>query len=433
MSMALIKKMAFVFVMIIPAIIILEFSPHLLSTVLHNTPFNKNILLLELEQISASGQIDKSEDTEKETNTGYLGEHILHPYLGFVSVPRSDYNSFCFPGNEPSFKKNEDEINICIMGGSVAQGIHGYAGDYIISQLKKNNTLKNKRINLTALTLGGFKQPQQLLALNYFLSLGAQYDFVINLDGFNELVLPYSDNWPNGISPTYPRHWNIYSRKGLNSRTQYLVAKQLNKKEEQKKLALFFKRNNLYKSRVAIFTWSQLNRKKQEAVSDLEGAIKQSIIDNESDYQATGPVTAISDTLEFFKLQAEQWASSSKLINDLSKHNGFIYLHFLQPNQYVENSKSFTKEELQIAVSREDYSYSIAAKKGYKYLIENGAEIKQKGVNFFDLTPMFKNEKQSVYSDMCCHFNELGNTLIADKIVKRVLESVNIENKQRTK
>lgn len=32
------------------------------------------------------------------------------------------------------------------------------------------------------------------MALNYFLMLGVQLDLVINIDGFNELVLPPSEN-----------------------------------------------------------------------------------------------------------------------------------------------------------------------------------------------------------------------------------------------
>ncbi len=36
---------------------------------------------------------------------------------------------------------------------------------------------------------GAHKQPQQLLILNYFLSIGQPLDMVINVDGFNEMAV----------------------------------------------------------------------------------------------------------------------------------------------------------------------------------------------------------------------------------------------------
>lgn len=58
---------------------------------------------------------------------------------------------------------------------------------------------------MTVLNLGqgGWKQPQQLLALNYFLSLGQRFDVIVNLDGFNEIALGYH-NHLSGIDYSLP-------------------------------------------------------------------------------------------------------------------------------------------------------------------------------------------------------------------------------------
>jgi len=58
--------------------------------------------------------------------------------------------------------------------------------------------------NLVILGFPGYKQPQQLLALAYFLSLGAEYDLIINLDGYNDIVLPVTDNYNLGSTPFSP-------------------------------------------------------------------------------------------------------------------------------------------------------------------------------------------------------------------------------------
>ena len=40
----------------------------------------------------------------------------------------------------------------------------------------------------------GYKQPQQLLILSYFLSIGQSFDVVVNIDGFNEVAMsPLND------------------------------------------------------------------------------------------------------------------------------------------------------------------------------------------------------------------------------------------------
>ncbi len=63
--------------------------------------------------------------------------------------------------------------------------------------------------NVVTLGIAGYKQPQQLLALAYFLSLGAEYDLIINLDGYNDIVLPITDNYSFGVNPFFPRAWNL--------------------------------------------------------------------------------------------------------------------------------------------------------------------------------------------------------------------------------
>lgn len=50
---------------------------------------------------------------------------------------------------------------------------------------------------------GGFKQPQQLLTMTYFLALGQESDFIINLNGVNEIVLAHI-NHSRGLHAVMP-------------------------------------------------------------------------------------------------------------------------------------------------------------------------------------------------------------------------------------
>ncbi|NOX84947.1 MAG: hypothetical protein GXO86_03115 [Chlorobi bacterium] len=394
----------------------IELSPFIISPVLYGHSFSRSKLKSELFRRQKVKPEEKEENKGVNQNNEYLGDHILHPYLGFVSIPGNGYNRFGFPGPDPLTGKSHDTVNICLMGGSVALGLYHSSMNRLIAKLKKSKAFRKKEFKVIVFALGGFKQPQQLLALNYFLSLGAHYDIVINLDGFNEIVLPYSDNLPFHVYPSYPRHWNIYSRKRLNTKVQLQLSKQLALKDEESKLAGLFIKNHFYYSNFGLFLWGILNNNKKLALVQTEEKLRQAISHSESDFQSTGPAETVTDTTRFFAKQAELWRRASTLINDIGKSEGFAYFHFLQPNQYYKNSKKLTKEELQVAFEQGPFSYKTAVQKGYPFLVKNGKLLTGQGINFDDLTLMFKNETRTVYNDKCCHFNELGYNLIADKI-----------------
>lgn len=376
----------------------------------------------EIRQELTSGETIIESPELTNTNTeGYLGDHILHPYLGFVSIPHPNYNEFNLPGISPITKKSPGQLNVVIMGGSVAKDIYTHTGDRIVKNLKTSKVFENKEINLVVFALGGFKQPQQLLALNYFMALGAEYDIVINIDGFNEMVLPYADNLPHHVFPSYPRHWNIYSRKKLDSKVLLLMGKQSVLFEKMQREKAFMSTSILRYSNFALFIWKLSSLRQQAAQADLEGRIRKVMENSESDYQSTGIYTTVTDTLTFYGEQAAFWMRSSKQIAQLSRKAGFEYFHFLQPNQYDEGSKSLTDEEMNMAFEKGPFAYKEAAKAGYPLLREQGSILTNEGVNFTDLSLLFMDEKRTVYNDKCCHFNQLGYDIIADRICREIV------------
>ena len=65
-----------------------------------------------------------------------------------------------------------------------------------------------RRVRVHSLALGGFKQPQMLAALAYLMALGQRFDVVVELDGFNDVALSFSENKYKGTFPAYPRDWD---------------------------------------------------------------------------------------------------------------------------------------------------------------------------------------------------------------------------------
>jgi hypothetical protein len=157
----------------------------------------------------------------------HVQPHILHPFLGFVRNPeikehefnerivREPLNDYGFWGPSPVAANPDDDYVIAILGGSVAAEFYLSGREALTAQLRDRGRLEERNIRFVSIALGGMKQPQQLLALSYFLALGASFDAVINLDGFNEMVLPLAENAASGVNPFYPRNWRLYATKSL--------------------------------------------------------------------------------------------------------------------------------------------------------------------------------------------------------------------------
>ena len=107
----------------------------------------------------------------------------------------------------PIHTKSNNKVILGIFGGSVAFWFSALGIDSLINELRKSPIFFNKEIVVVRVALGGYKQPQQLIALSYLLALGAHFDIIINLDGFNELALPPAENIPKNVFPFYPRNW----------------------------------------------------------------------------------------------------------------------------------------------------------------------------------------------------------------------------------
>ncbi len=408
--------------MLIIILVTLEFSPYLVSPVLLKKSFSRKELRNELLETSESNNKPNKGAQIEAKNTNYLSDHILHPYLGFVGIPAEGYNEFCFPGHSPIVKHSKDTINICLMGGSVTKQLYRFSRARLINDLKKSSIFKDKEFRIIVFALGGFKQPQQLIALNYFMSLGAEYDIVINLDGFNEVVLPFSDNLPFGTFPSYPRHWNLFAGKHFSQKTLLLLAKQAETKNRKIRQRRGFSKSPWKHSNLCLLFWKVLDNKRKSELNEIDQQLREARKQKQKDYQTTGPPYQFNDTASFFNQQAELWQQASKQINQLAHSAGFGYFHFLQPNQYVPGSKELTKEELEIAYVQGPFAYKKAVTNAYPFLIEKGRALKLDEVNFTDLTMMFKNTQGTVYSDKCCHFNQKGYDMIADSIAKVIID-----------
>ncbi|MCB0349676.1 MAG: hypothetical protein KDD38_00750, partial [Bdellovibrionales bacterium] len=109
----------------------------------------------------------------------------VHPYLGFVFNPEhnstelsnshaglkiTDYGNI--DSESPIRKPAPNEVIVGITGGSVAFWLSAIGTKTLEKELLKSPALKDKKIVFVRLGLGGYKQPQQLMQLNYLLIQG---------------------------------------------------------------------------------------------------------------------------------------------------------------------------------------------------------------------------------------------------------------------
>ncbi|MCW5200284.1 hypothetical protein VU07_00480 [Desulfobulbus sp. F4] len=320
---------------------------------------------------------------------------------------------------------------IAVTGGSVAYGIANNSSSGKLEQaLATIPALTGKELFIYTLAVGGYKQPQQLFTVQYYLAMGARFDMIINVDGFNDIVLPQVENMPFGTNPFFPRAWHSRVKFG---------------EEDRRKKNLDGLKIYLQGRRAAQAAWINGSFFRKSALFNLiwkirDSALTQNIAQAEVDYlnnaQLKHAPTASKMIIAGTKFPrqdkqlaleriAQFWRQSSEQMYAVAKMNNIKYYHFVQPNQYVENSKPMSAEERKSALlegTSKVHPYANAARKGYPYLIAQGEILKKSGMPFHDLTMMFKDNTEILYRDACCHFNKKGYDLIIDEIVRLIKE-----------
>ncbi len=419
------KRLIFSAVALATALLLLELFAFLFFLALNRRTVPRSRYQEERRVLRAAGPVrKKTEDNEISyydhafrdwQQIGKVHE-VLHPYLGYVRDPeKTPYHSdYGFPGEVPPISPpDEDRVVIGIFGGSFAYGVSRLGGEEFLRELAKSPEYEGKEIVLHTVAMGGYKQPQQLLSLAYFLALGAHFDIVINFDGFNEVALPPTENLPKQVFPFYPRAWFARVR-GLSDRKMLMILGEIaSLKEKRKRAAALFSTFPFRQSNALNILWKYLDKSLAHKEVMAELALQQYEVSRKEDagYTATGPPFEYEDRRELYEALADYWKECSIQMGRLCEANGIAYYHFLQPNQRVPDSKIIWRYEAKRALRRGS-PYEEAVEIGYPYLIAKGEELLREGVDFYDLTMIFKEIDEPLYIDNCCHVSDKGYRII---------------------
>lgn len=369
----------------------------------------------------------------RSTGKSGISKEVIHPYMGFVYNPEanspkmtahhdgfqiSDYGFL--DDKSPIQRRGPDRVVLGITGGSFAAKFAANGAASLVRTLSKAPGFKGKEFIVVRLGLGGVKQPQQLMTIAYLLAQGAEFDLIVNIDGFNEVAIPPTENLPMGVSPIFPRGWAL--RVGAIPERSFMltVGRMVYLEERRASLAKTHSRFPLRYSMSANLLWHLRDR---PLVLELESARKEAIAAAaRPSYQRSGPTLKAKKGLRLYQELEAIWRRSSLTLKRLCDAHDIEYFHFLQPNQYVKGSKTFTPAERRIAVSKRQ-PYRIGVELGYPLLREGGRKLAAAGVNFHDLTDVFRNTTKQVYVDSCCHISKEANSELGTILGARILKN----------
>ncbi|MBI5758145.1 MAG: hypothetical protein HZA46_06480 [Planctomycetales bacterium] len=375
------------------------------------------------------GTIQTARDRVAQEAQATASIEVFHPYLGWVLNPAlhpgMDAAGRHFTVNEyglldngsPIRHRDQNKVIVAFAGGSVSWHVSAEGDNVFVQELKKNERFRGKDIEIVRLAMSGYKEPQQLLLLTYLLSLGAEYDILINIDGYNETALHENENANQQVFPPYPRAWWARVERQPDPRTIDLFYRVIVTRQDRQAWAQFCNRLPLQRLNTVNFLWKSGDaRYAQRLLADNIALVQERV--RHPGYHITGPRQRFAGQPEVRQFLVDYWARSSVTLGRLCHAHAIEYHHVLPPNQYLEGSKPMSFEERQQAIYLEGTGQTAAEM--YPTLVAQGKQLVDRGINFHDLSMLFVNVEEPLYVDMCCHYNPTGNELVARAIARHI-------------
>ena len=377
-------------------------------------------------------------DLVAEPGGGRLTTMALHPYFGPTHQPGIPFdlpealrapgaapapaatNNFGFTSTRdyPVARATPRQLLVGIFGGSVAAWFCQVGSDRLVSRLTAVPAFRDRDVVPLCFAHEGYKQPQQLLILSYFLSIGQELDVAVNIDGFNEVALSrLNDARGSDISMPSVMHMDpltaLLDRSSMSAEKVESLARI---QTYRRRVNAAASRTNGASSAALYFLYSRLH-----TVLDRQYQAEVRAFDALPASSATSlirvtPKVHPREGQALWDDIAGGWVRSSLLMHEMLAARGARYVHVLQPNQYF-TTRAFAPGEAAVALAA-DSPFKPGAEQGYPVLERAAASgaLASAGVTFVDGVHLFDAERMPVYIDNCCHYTRRGYELLADAI-----------------
>ncbi len=369
-----------------------------------------------------------------------------HPFLGWVhqpDEPRGVQRNIFPDGDATDWYRRNNRTNLFghyseisdyrhletphfvvgIFGGSVASDLSLTAGDVLIDRLEQLQPELQGSIRVVNFAMGGYKQPQQLAALTEAIVVGVPFDVVINLDGVNEVG--FGERFARrGIHPLFPHREILTAALELTRGTpsweeiDLMAAVVRHRRAAARWRSRLDRRPWLARSELARAVFGSLALAAERRAVAPELALRDRIFAGAQGV-ANLPEPCLGEPFACLKLVAEIWQRSSLAMAAIAAKHNIVYLHLLQPNQYVEGSKVLSDEEKAVFYKPHEM-WAESIRRGYPELQALVGPLRRRGVEIDDLSTLFLVRQETLYRDSCCHLNLRGNRLLARAVADRI-------------
>ena len=369
----------------------------------------------------------------------------FHPFFGFIQKPSDDFRpgfkvnnyGFISPYDYPLKKTKKNQFFIGVFGGSVASdyAIFQVQNQILPKYLKQLPGLKDKEFVILSFATGGYKQPQQLLILNYFLALGQELDMVVNIDGFNEVALSNLNN-KNQVDLAMPSIQHIWPLANFANNSLSRKAMKATLRIQENKTRINQALSSLQHCSLAacdafisVYVQNLINTYKTDVLKFEEERTKQQ--KNDSVIYINTNKSVLQDSVAFEKM-AGNWAKSSIFMHKVLSASNVPYFHVLQPNQYYQTKRVFGEAEKQIAFNKET-PYAKSVQIGYPAIFKKIPNLQKNNINILNAVNVFDQTKEAVYVDSCCHYNQAGEVIFSDYVGSSILEAWRKDERNKKK
>lgn len=346
-------------------------------------------------------------------------ELIIHPFFGYVNNSKlPGINNFGFTskynigisdsGYSLANDRRDNLLVVGIFGGSFAEAT-GNFGQYYLE--KKLMALFPEKVPVVLnFGIGGHALPQSAFIFIYFKEL---FDIVVFVDGLNE-VWNAVDNNKAGYPPEYAKAHHFQYKLSLNelSPERFILTSQIIAMKSN--LAWVTKISLLpiiRQSRFAHYIWWVFARH-----WDYQISLKS--LEIEKSYEQGSKFFNMNDEL-IIDHAVRQWKKYHQLIQEISSSSGILDIHLLQPNPFVEKSKSLTSDEVHKIYQTLLPQLRNSVIAGYPKLRAALSSLKKSGLVAEDLSYIFKHIEGSIWDDSA-HPNRIGYEIVLDKVFEMI-------------
>jgi hypothetical protein len=346
----------------------------------------------------------------------------ISPFFGYpeqTNGPVTNNYGFVFSKHrgrtDYPYPASPNDFIVGFFGGSIASGFFQDTCQTVESRLAAHPDLAGKNIVALNFSSGAMRQPQQLLFLSYFLTLGQQFDLVINMNGLSETAGAIG-NFYHGHHPAMPSAVMTRSLEVLTSIPQ-LDTTTLNFFAEiaalEKRLKWPFLPSFL-KSGIA----EKIAKRKQELPSLVQS-------ENLLEIQRVKARNYLeSEEVEREKMRQavlDIWFNAAIQMKHICTANGAAYVEAIHPTYYYTRRQPSAGDAAIIHRGASPHQ-RVAVQDTWPRMLDLANSLDDESPVFCDLVGALDDVTEDVFLDSMGHFNPRGHTVICDKLCAFLLK-----------